>query len=709
MRAPAQPDRHGGHYGAGGGGGSGGSQNVLTFPTVAAMAASNVAGVVDGTLAFCIAERLWFRLATAAETVIRNVNVTSTGAGRQWLQDTLPGKVFFGPPRGAGADDAADYNALAAYEASNQARQIWMIPGHGPYAWQVTGLVPTDHQLWMNNARIVSTLNPAAPTNVFLFGVTYGAVTQTTAVAKTDRYQVQVNDNAGIVDGALLWLEQGTVSYGHGQIVTVDGAPTGAAGAWLVTIKEPLLVDYPNPSRVTVVTTRTERAEIHGPGSISGTAGDRLVMFTGAKDCRIFDMDIDDTDGHAVFSVAFNQGAENCAAERVRVRYPNSVGSWGAYLAEGCVSCDLVDPELYAPGATTGILWELPLGNRIDRGQITVADNALNLRAPKYCELRGGTYSSNNGNGATVQADAIIKLLGAKVLGAHKVNCSGLVVTPSAAPTVLQAFVHAEMCHLEGGSFGAYATGPGAHLTTVDCTGVASVDATTNGDAFGVSSSVGSWQVEHVRPTAQSPLLGACFNLGAATRIVDPRKHPDSVGHDFIWNNCELKLEKLRNWTETAGKYFGQSTGAAPIFTMIDCEPTIVGGTFYGILVNSTKLLCRWTDVRWSGLNCVVFQNAPAGGVTVRMVGQVSLGNLAGWENPFSGNIYLSRGQVQLNGAAAVPVVFADLNPIDSVKLTPVTYAGTPGLFPTVAKTAGTGFAVTGVALDTSTYTYEIS
>lgn len=68
----------------------------------------------------------------------------------------------------------------------------------------------------------------------------------------------------------------------------------------------------------------------------------------------------------------------------------------------------------------------------------------------------------------------------------------------------------------------------------------------------------------------------------------------------------------------------------------------------------------------------------------------------------------INEGTVQLNGAAAVNVAFTNMKATDKVILFRTTNAGTPGIAPLVTITANTGFSVTGIALDTSTYTYRI-
>jgi len=65
-------------------------------------------------------------------------------------------------------------------------------------------------------------------------------------------------------------------------------------------------------------------------------------------------------------------------------------------------------------------------------------------------------------------------------------------------------------------------------------------------------------------------------------------------------------------------------------------------------------------------------------------------------------------GTVALNGATPVDVFWGPLLSTDTVILARTTSGGTPNLNPLVTKTAGTKFTVTGVALDTSTYSWKV-
>lgn len=82
-----------------------------------------------------------------------------------------------------------------------------------------------------------------------------------------------------------------------------------------------------------------------------------------------------------------------------------------------------------------------------------------------------------------------------------------------------------------------------------------------------------------------------------------------------------------------------------------------------------------------------------------------------GWiEGPctMNGTGYRSRGTVVANGASSVDLTFPQITATSIVTLTRVTDGGTPGITPKVTITAGTKFSIAGVALDTSTYAYEI-
>jgi len=67
-----------------------------------------------------------------------------------------------------------------------------------------------------------------------------------------------------------------------------------------------------------------------------------------------------------------------------------------------------------------------------------------------------------------------------------------------------------------------------------------------------------------------------------------------------------------------------------------------------------------------------------------------------------------ASGTVVLNGATPVSVSFATITAGSVVVMSRTTSGGTPGINPLVTITAGVGFDVTGIAADTSTYTYAV-
>lgn len=66
-------------------------------------------------------------------------------------------------------------------------------------------------------------------------------------------------------------------------------------------------------------------------------------------------------------------------------------------------------------------------------------------------------------------------------------------------------------------------------------------------------------------------------------------------------------------------------------------------------------------------------------------------------------------GTFTCNGATNVTVVEPNLSANHSILITLVTVGGTVGALPSVkTRTNGTGFAVSGTALDTSVYSYKL-
>lgn len=73
-----------------------------------------------------------------------------------------------------------------------------------------------------------------------------------------------------------------------------------------------------------------------------------------------------------------------------------------------------------------------------------------------------------------------------------------------------------------------------------------------------------------------------------------------------------------------------------------------------------------------------------------------------------AGSGKLSRGTVVANGTTPVAVGFTAIKATHVVALVRTTTGGTPGTLPLVTITAGTGFSITSVAGDTSTYSFSI-
>lgn len=65
-------------------------------------------------------------------------------------------------------------------------------------------------------------------------------------------------------------------------------------------------------------------------------------------------------------------------------------------------------------------------------------------------------------------------------------------------------------------------------------------------------------------------------------------------------------------------------------------------------------------------------------------------------------------GEVTLQGATPVAVAASRIGSTDRVILELKTVGGVQGLAPVVAVTAGVGFTVAGLALDTSTYKWRV-
>lgn len=73
-----------------------------------------------------------------------------------------------------------------------------------------------------------------------------------------------------------------------------------------------------------------------------------------------------------------------------------------------------------------------------------------------------------------------------------------------------------------------------------------------------------------------------------------------------------------------------------------------------------------------------------------------------------AGTSQRAQGTVNVNGATPVPVAVASIQATDIVVLMRTVNGGTPGITPLCVITAGVGFTITGIALDTSTYAWKL-
>jgi hypothetical protein len=130
----------------------------------------------------------------------------------------------------------------------------------------------------------------------------------------------------------------------------------------------------------------------------------------------------------------------------------------------------------------------------------------------------------------------------------------------------------------------------------------------------------------------------------------------------------------------------------------------MAGGGNVGIYVTAASVLSIDGSKCLTGIFAGIYVDT---GGTARVGTSVDV-SATGNKFDQAGAGFFNFGTVQLNGAAGVALAFPDAKTTDHLQMTRKTAGGTPGFAPTWTVTAGTGFTVSGTALDTSTYDYRI-
>lgn len=153
------------------------------------------------------------------------------------------------------------------------------------------------------------------------------------------------------------------------------------------------------------------------------------------------------------------------------------------------------------------------------------------------------------------------------------------------------------------------------------------------------------------------------------------------------------------------------SSGQGCLIAVAGTRVIVGGGTTMAIVAAGIALDLRdgsvleISDFTLSGgASGTALKGPGSGHACVRMGKNVNLASAGTYS---SGNLQLSTGTIQLNGATPVTYAFTDITATDKVSVERTTSAGTPATF-TWAISAGVGVVITGTASDTSTVTVTI-
>ncbi len=676
----------------------------LSFPTVADMAASVVTNVVDGSIAYCVAERLWFVIETSAEVPIRNVVVTSTDAARQWRQDVLPGVVYTGPARGGvgPADDMADANAVAAREFApgGHRRNIRLLESPIPYWAAVPHVWQNGETFELNGQRLVADV----AVSPFVMGTTAGTQYPIHVAVLRGAFSAIVTAGAApaLVRGDIVQIRDDP-AYGYQQMMTVAGPPVADSGGYRIPFEQTTLVPYPVGTAIptggqviirTAVATHCRllgrhevtgvRAQLSG-GALSG----RLTGMQGACDCEISGIAFDDQNGIAEWATYVSEGGRD---DRISDCLSECAPNTGKILTECCEG--VVFEKIRTIG--TNIYCELMLGGRVvecesfgGRDSASTFSPALGIRDCIASEVRGGTFANptTDGIGILVEGGSdnicIKQAIGATTGGVNgsavKVNTTGQVLLDQ-----VDGFANG----------GGYAFNLAAAAQGSECRKCAAHDATIQ-NFLVETAQPWFWELNECISYGNASTLTKAFGLKSSCTIRDPKFVGSQHHFSLEITGIMVLVESLHNLADQgAGRYFAAFAAAATL-EISDSNFNLANRPAIEADVASVLILRDSTITQTGAGGFVQF-----GTISVRELGRVNLTGIA----VVGPTAQLSRGQVTLNGATPVFYAFPDIAADDIVRPIMVT-PSTPGTAPAWSKvTAGTAVLTGTVDLTTLAY-----
>lgn len=545
-------------------------------------------------------------------------------------------------------------------------------------------------------------------TNGLLGAFTSNTTVSTLAVVGSPT--LHVTSGAAITNGQYIFVGDGT-NYGASYRVVSGGTTT------TITLDRPLLYPF-------VVTTPVFNLTTGGVASappmnitirnltIAGT-GDRGIWIPYAWNTLYQDLTVNSS--FTGFGLTFDLGGYGSHMRNVSINFvANTVIGASFESVEACSGENMI----VKGGFTTGIQWGATASELNDSTVTGAAANGLaceetgvtDLWAARGDTIKGGSYSGNGTYGIKVQD------------GSQDLTFTG--VYAQGNPYNIQ------VDNLENGTpNGISFVGGGSRYATtygVQLLGVTGINFTggfeSRGDACG-------W---HISTASYATLDGALStDDGAAGTnphvLIDGSSTAVVVGH-LATDNAKLPSGGSILRVNDAGsslwlrssvlKSTGPSVQAVTTYGHLHADgvqfETAAGSTDFGIYaVTGEAIVDNWKQTGNAAANSYGFYVAGGGSATGR---QGPGCDFTGAANPTycGGGSYFSRkdvagteGHLVANGTTAVSVAWPLLRATDSVRFTLQTIGGTVGV-PKYTITAGTGFAFTSAASDTSTYEWVI-
>jgi hypothetical protein len=691
------------------GGGAGLGRFVREFPTVAAMVADVTLIANDVCICIDTEPNRCFNVLASADPLIRNVVLDIAGGGGLQAHQVpgAEGRIWIGPPRGAGVDDAADITAALAYASLHEIPDVGCIPSPTvPWTiksdctgsdnvtahWHAGDVVdvqrpggipwspiPVGFNVGMMTPpgapHVLLPIDP--PTNAWCGyeganTVLVASITVPSVLAVDDEVQIEAYDGGGA-----------TLVFTTHQIVEIT--PSGPN--FLLKLDPPIAWPVPNSAVVTISTiVRPHGIVWDGHGATITGASNRFFHFERAVECGFRNWIGDNAAALSNFH-AFDFGCLDCFVENVHTK--TTAPNYIAFTLERNVGCRVVDCIAEGP-------WNQGyqvIGYRcfLTRPAADGCANSLNVSESWHTRIENllvtnptnsfliiqggspGNYSHDTEIKNSVFRGQVGILTWPVFLdnnvarntnfpGQHfwdaqtsiPVNLGGLLFR------TIGNRVHFERLFIDGGNTTETYSGIFAEqnsLVTIDYF-----------ESFQVARALCARNGARIELERGKIDCTTAYQINEHARLYGVEA---TVGGRLVWEKMEF--------------YMRPEAGGGGV--------VLIGGGF-ATFGEDTQFIGP------SGSACVYDGD-------IRVQGKLNAAGVAG--GLWGGGARRSYGTVQLTGNIPVAVAFADITVQDRVKFTPITYAGTPGKFPTYTIAAGIEFSIVGDALDTSIYAYEIS